>query len=110
MSGFCTVFPKSIWEEVGGFDERFKLYGEDSNFAAKVKHKDYKLILRYDVFIYHYGEKSRAAAEERGKDVKGLRREASELYGETIDEIYGRGDTATPDEQRRSKEVRGAGK
>lgn len=79
LSGFCLVFPKKVWEEVGGFNEEYKLYAEDSEFCYHVRQK-YKLMIRQDVFIYHYGGKSAKKAIERGKDITGILKESREIY------------------------------
>lgn len=84
LSGFCVVFRKDIWEELGGFDERFKLYGEDSDFFYRMKKAGYKLITNYNAFVYHHGKKSQSIAEDRGKDVQQLRQDASALYQKKI--------------------------
>lgn len=88
LSGFCLLFPKRIWKEVGGFDERFHLYGEDSLFTARIKKAGYQLIARTDTFVYHYKEKSRAVAEARGKDITKERAKANKLFQEEIHKMY----------------------
>lgn len=58
LSGFCLLFPKKIWEEIGGFDEQFYLYFEDTDFCRKIKEKGYKFLMVNDVFIKHIGQAS----------------------------------------------------
>ena len=83
LSGFCMAFPKKVWEEVGGFDERYKLYGEDSDFCNRLKKKGYKLLIRFDTYVYHHKAKSQPVAEARGKDIEKIKRESQELYKKT---------------------------
>lgn len=82
LVGFCLVFPKAIWEEVGGFDEAYELYGEDSDFMNKVMEKGYAAQVRTDVFIFHHGKASTPIAEARGKDMKAIREASKERYKE----------------------------
>lgn len=56
LSGFCMLFPKKVWEEVGGFDEQFYFYFEDADFCKRVKQKGYKLLIIKEVFIEHLGQ------------------------------------------------------
>ncbi len=55
LSGFCLVFPKSVWEEVGGFPEDFGFYGQEVAFIDKIVKRGYKQIWRTDVFVKHLG-------------------------------------------------------
>lgn len=80
LSGFCLAFPKKVWKEVGGFDEEYRLYGEDGDFCNKIKQKGYKLLIRFDTFIYHHKAKSQAVAESRGKDIEKIKRESQALF------------------------------
>ena len=84
LSGFCMVFPKRIWEEVGGFDEGYFLYGEDSDFCERVKEAGYGLFTAYDTFVFHYGHKSMENAEEIEPDfdVQAVRQESAKRFRE----------------------------
>jgi O-antigen biosynthesis protein len=84
LSGFCLFFPKKVWEEVGGFNEKYKLYGEDSEFTNEIKRKGYRLIIRHDVWIFHYGGKSTEAATKKGKDIQAIQKESARKYQEYI--------------------------
>lgn len=77
LCGFCLLFPKKVWEEVGGFPENFGFYGQEDVFLAKISRKDYSQYVRQDVFIYHYGSASAKLAEKRGEiDIKKELKEA----------------------------------
>ena len=67
LCGFCLVFPKKVWEEVGGFPEDFGFYGQECAFLAKVVKKGYKQYVRTDVFVWHKGGASADLAEKRGE-------------------------------------------
>lgn len=53
-SGFCFLMDKEAYRKVGQFDERFYIYGQDSEFAFRVgKHGG--AVMRLDVFVEHIG-------------------------------------------------------
>lgn len=67
LSGFCLLFPKKVWENVGGFPEDFGFYGQESAWLAKVEKAGFRQVWRKDVFVYHYGSASAKEAEKRGE-------------------------------------------
>lgn len=53
-SGFCFLFDREALKKTGYFDERFYIYGQDSEFALRVgKHGG--AIMRLDVLVEHIG-------------------------------------------------------
>ncbi len=80
LVGFCLVFRKSVWEEVGGFDEGYEIYGEDSDFCMEVRELGYKWAIRTDVFIFHHGKASTSIAIARGKDLRTMKKESKDKY------------------------------
>ena len=54
-SGFCFLFDREgEWSRLGEFDERFYIYGQDSEFALRVgKHGG--AVMRLDVWVEHIG-------------------------------------------------------
>ena len=50
----CFIVKRSVFEDVGGFDEEFGLYYEDIDFLGRIN-KKYKVGLAYDVLVYHVG-------------------------------------------------------
>lgn len=55
-SGFCFLFKKELYEKVGKFDERFYIYGQDSEWAFRNK-KD-GAVMRTDTLVEHLGSYS----------------------------------------------------
>jgi GT2 family glycosyltransferase len=80
LVGFCMVFPRSMWEEIGGFDEEFELYGEDTDFCMEALARDYRLCVRTDVFVFHHRAASTGVAENRGKDMVAIRQASKERF------------------------------
>ena len=56
-SGYCFLFKKDLYSKVGKFDERFYLYGQDSEWAFRVS-KHGGAVMRKDVFVEHIGSYS----------------------------------------------------
>jgi|GEM_PF-4587649 len=55
ISGACLVIKKSVWEEIGGFDERYApAYFEDSDFAFECRKRGYKVIYQPKVEVIHF--------------------------------------------------------
>lgn len=59
LSGYCFLIKKSIFEEIGYFDEDFGFYGEESDWIEKVFElnqyagKDYKLVVATRAYVIH---------------------------------------------------------
>jgi hypothetical protein len=66
ISGFCYLFRKSVWEEVGRFPEDFPFYGQESVFNRKLQAAGYKLMIDRRVFIYHHKGQSYKKAVKDG--------------------------------------------
>ena len=59
VTGACLMTKKSIFEEVNGLDEEFRVACNDVDYCLKVREKDYLVV--YDAFSlwHHYESKSR---------------------------------------------------
>jgi cellulose synthase/poly-beta-1,6-N-acetylglucosamine synthase-like glycosyltransferase len=53
VSGFFFLFKKSILEDVGYFDERFYIFGQDSDWIDRVHASNWNVVVRPDVYIAH---------------------------------------------------------
>ncbi len=53
-SGYCFLFKKAVVEQIGAFDERFYIYGQDSEWAHRAK-KIGGAVMCEDVFVEHIG-------------------------------------------------------
>lgn len=54
-SGYCFLFSRSAYEQIGPFDERFYIYGQDSEWAHRTAKKVNGAVMRQDVFVEHIG-------------------------------------------------------
>jgi len=59
-SGGALLIKKKVWEDVGPFDERYFLYGEDLDWCWRARLKGYKIIYVPDAKVYHYWRGSKA--------------------------------------------------
>ena len=54
IGGACMIFSKKIYDAVGGFDENFFMYFEDTDFCFKIKNKGYEVLYHpYAQIIHH---------------------------------------------------------
>lgn len=53
IAGMFMLFPRSVFEEMGGFDERYFLYYEDVDLCARLALKGYKRLVCTDVQAVH---------------------------------------------------------
>lgn len=55
ISGASIMISKSLWNEIGGFDERFKpAYCEDSDLAFEVRKRGYKVMYQPKSVVTHF--------------------------------------------------------
>ena len=80
LSGFCVLIRKAAFDAIGGFNEAYKLYGEDSDFFRRMKKAGWTLLTHYGSYVYHHKAQSTKIAEARGKDVEAIKRESSALF------------------------------
>ncbi|WP_026885133.1 glycosyltransferase family 2 protein [Clostridium beijerinckii] len=54
LTGAFMLMPKFVFEEVGGLDEDFFMYGEDIDLCYKIKERGYKILYYPEAQIIHY--------------------------------------------------------
>ena len=55
FSGAAMMFRRRVYEEIGGLDEMFFMYGEDLDFCKRVFDKNWKSVYVSEARIIHYG-------------------------------------------------------
>ncbi len=45
ISGCCLLVARPVWEKLGGFDERFFMYGEDADLALRARQSGYRPVI-----------------------------------------------------------------
>ena len=58
FAGMCIVLPASAWREMGGFDERFRMYCEDFDLCARLRLAGLSLIQVSDARLLHAARRS----------------------------------------------------
>jgi GT2 family glycosyltransferase len=58
LSGACIMLPRSIFDNIGGFDAQFFMYGEDVDLCYQIKKIGFKLFYLADEEVVHFGGKS----------------------------------------------------
>ncbi|MBW7470474.1 glycosyltransferase [Marinobacter sp. M216] len=55
ISGACILFEKQVWDELGGFDERFKpAYYEDTDLAFQMRARGLKVLFQPESEVVHF--------------------------------------------------------
>lgn len=58
LSGAAMMFRQQVYNEIGGFDEAFFMYGEDLDFCKRVLDKGWKTVYVSEARIIHFGGQS----------------------------------------------------
>ncbi|HEY4022056.1 MAG TPA: glycosyltransferase [Pseudonocardiaceae bacterium] len=55
LSGCSLLVNRAVWDELGGFDERFFLYGEESEWQRRAREAGWRLLLVDEPDVRHIG-------------------------------------------------------
>ncbi len=80
MAAQMVLYRKSVFDKIGFFDERFLLYGQDSEWAYRFKKAKLNGIVRRDVWVNHIGSYSIAKFNE----------EENKAYNPSVEREYAR--------------------
>jgi GT2 family glycosyltransferase len=58
LSGAAILVRRTVIEEVGGFDERFHMYGEDNEWCLRILRAGWQLVFQPEAVILHHGAQS----------------------------------------------------
>lgn len=65
VSGSCMMIPHRVFEEVGGFDEDYFMYGEDLDICYRIKQNGYRVVYFADAYIVHLKGQSGLSRKSR---------------------------------------------
>jgi GT2 family glycosyltransferase/predicted SAM-dependent methyltransferase len=66
--GFCMAFKKSLWEEIGPFDESlWPCSGEEVDFCMRAKAMGHRIGIIKDVYVHHAGSQTFNEMERSGQ-------------------------------------------
>lgn len=88
VTGACLLVKKSVFEEVGGFDERLAVAFNDVDLCYSIYEKGYYNIERNDVRLYHHESLSRGNDSDSEEKMQRLSKEKDYLY-EKHQSLYG---------------------
>ena len=60
LSGAAVLVRREVVDEVGGFDERFHMYGEDGEWCARITRAGWRLVFEPEAVVMHHGAASSA--------------------------------------------------
>lgn len=58
LSGAAMLVRRKMIDQVGGFDERFHMYGEDNEWCMRIRRAGWHLLFEPNAVIVHHGGKS----------------------------------------------------
>lgn len=58
LSGAALLVRRKVVEEVGGFDERFHMYGEDNEWCLRIVRGGWQMVFQPEAVILHHGAQS----------------------------------------------------
>jgi GT2 family glycosyltransferase len=58
VSGFAFFIRRSLWEEIGGFDEKLPDYGNEVELCSRILKKGYRIVWIRNAYIHHFGQQS----------------------------------------------------
>lgn len=67
-SSACVVYPRSVYEQVEGFDENIFLYCEDVDISWRIRAYGYKLIYVPKASVFHYTRAAEVSSEKRFRE------------------------------------------
>ena len=90
VTGACHLMRREVFEEVGGFDERFSNDYNDVDLCMKLREKGYLVIYTPYAELYHYESASRGYDDTHEKRQRHTREK--ELFREKWTHIWEKGD------------------
>lgn len=67
LIGFCMAFKKSVFDDVGNFDESlWPCSGEEIDFCLRAKESGYRIGIALDTYVHHFGSKTFTDMETAG--------------------------------------------
>jgi GT2 family glycosyltransferase len=76
LSGAALLVRRKVIDDVGGFDERFHMYGEDTEWALRIVRRGWLMIFQPEAVVTHHGGRSAAKRwldlDKREKEYEGF--------------------------------------
>jgi N-acetylglucosaminyl-diphospho-decaprenol L-rhamnosyltransferase len=82
VTGCLLLLRRDLWTEIGGFDERYFMYGEDVDLCLRARRLGYRPAISPSIAFTHYGGgSSRHRADKRLVALKGRVTIARQYFG-----------------------------
>lgn len=66
--GFCMAFKKSLFDEIGEFDESlWPCSGEEVDFCLSARKAGHRIAIAHDIYVHHEGSKTFSEMERAGQ-------------------------------------------
>ena len=78
VSGACLMTRRNLFDQVGGFDEKFFMYWEDADYCYRLARAGYRCSYVPGVSVRHSG--GRSAARDPSRAIRAFHRSAFHLY------------------------------
>lgn len=93
ISGASIMIRKELWDEIGGFDERFvPAYYEDVDLAFQVRERGYKVVYQPESEVVHFEGVTEGGNEEadnkKKKQIEKNRGEFAEKWGKILEKQH----------------------
>ena len=70
VTGACLAIRKEVFQEVGGFNERFRVTGNDVEFGLRLRDYGYRNIMNPRARLFHYEKSSRSHIPVEDVDIE----------------------------------------
>ena len=86
VTGFCFMFKRSLWDEIGEFDESmWPCSGEEIDFCMRARQAGRRIGIIHDVYVHHEGSVTfTEAGFEYEKIVERNNKHLADRWGETV--------------------------
>lgn len=65
VTGCLLLVPTAVWQQLGGFDERYFMYGEDADLAFRARHAGFRPVICPEACIVHDVGKASATRADK---------------------------------------------
>lgn len=91
VSGACLMVPRVIFEQIGGFSNRFFMYGEDIDLCYRIHKAGWKILHVPQATIIHYGGRSSGQRDDAAFGDVVMRESVYRLLLHTRGWVYAQG-------------------
>ena len=72
VTGACLMTPKTVFEELGGFNQVFSLTCNDIDYCLKVHKAGYRIVFAAHAELFHYEGKTRGKSTSEVAGIRAL--------------------------------------